>query len=70
VGESLGLSNSFAQCIINQETRAEVEQDMQDGLHVGVQGTPTFIVNGEFLVGAQSEMAFKSMFEKMGLAID
>jgi protein-disulfide isomerase len=70
VGKSLGLSDSYAECVINEETRVEVEQDMRDGMEVGVRGTPTLMVNGEFLVGAQSEAAFDAIFEKAGLVSD
>jgi protein-disulfide isomerase len=70
VGEDLGLSDDYAECIINEETRAEVEQDMRDAAEVGVRGTPTLMVNGEFLVGAVSEVAFRPLFEKAGLTTD
>lgn len=68
MGQSLGLSTDrYAECVINEETRAEVEQDIQDAREVGVQATPTFMVNGQFLVGSQSEAAFASVFEQAGL---
>jgi protein-disulfide isomerase len=70
VGKSLGLSDAYAECVINQDTRVEVEQDMRDGTEVGVRGTPTFMVNGQFLIGAQSVAAFKSVFEKVGVVVD
>ena len=70
IGKSLGLSDSYAECVVNGETRPEVEQDMRDGMEVGVRGTPTLMVNGEFLVGAQSPAAFKSIFEQAGLVSD
>jgi protein-disulfide isomerase len=56
--------------VINEDTRAEVEQDMRDGLEVGIRGTPTLMVNGELLVGVQSEAALTSVLEKAGLVID
>ncbi len=70
VGEDLGLSDDYAECIINEETKAEVEQDMRDATEVGVRGTPTLMVKGAFLVGAVSEMAFRPLFEKAGLTTD
>ena len=66
IGKSLGLSDRYAECVIGEETRAEVEQDIRDATEVGVSGTPTLMVNGEFMVGAQSVSAFRSMFEKVG----
>jgi protein-disulfide isomerase len=41
---------------------------MRDGMEVGVRGTPTLMVNGEFLVGAQSEESLRRLFEKFGIA--
>jgi protein-disulfide isomerase len=70
VGKSLRLSDSFASCVLNEETRGEVEQDMRDATEVGVRGTPTFMVNGQFLVGSQSASAFESIFEQAGLVIE
>jgi protein-disulfide isomerase len=66
IGKSLGLSDRYAECVVREETRAEVEQDMRDGTEVGVRGTPTLMVNGEFMVGAQSVTAFESIFERLG----
>src|SRR5690606_3481520 len=70
IGEYLGLADGYAECVLSEDTRAEVEQDIQDAMQVGVQGTPTFMVNGKFLVGAQSEAAFEAIFEEAGLIID
>lgn len=70
VGKSLGLSDAYANCVINEDTRSEVEQDVADATKVGVQGTPTFMVNGRFLVGTQSEAVLRSAFEEAGLVID
>lgn len=66
VGASLGLSNDYADCVANEETRSEVEQDMADAAKIGAQGTPFFLVNGKVLVGAQSAVAFSSVFEELG----
>ena len=70
LGRSLGLSEGYAACIVNEETRSEVEQDIQDASDVGVRGTPTFMINGQFLVGSQSASAFEAIFEQAGLVID
>lgn len=70
IGESLGLSNSYAECVRNEQTRTEVEQDIADALAVGVQGTPTFMINGKFLVGVQSEAAFGAVLKEAGLVVN
>jgi protein-disulfide isomerase len=66
-GKSLGLSDNYVECVRKEETRGEVEQDMRDAMEIGVQGTPSLLVNGELLVGAQSEATLKHLFEKSGL---
>jgi len=70
VGESLGLSRSYADCVRNEETRQEVEQDVEDAFEIGIQGTPTFVINGKVLVGAQSARAFRAAFEQAGRTTD
>jgi protein-disulfide isomerase len=70
VGESLNLSTAFAECVLNHETKGEVEEDIRQANQVGVRGTPTFIVNGDFLVGNQSISAFEAVFERAGLSAD
>ncbi len=68
-GEELGLSSSYFDCVRNEETRSEVEQDIADALEAGVPATPTFVINGRFLVGVQSPATFRSAFIDAGLVI-
>ncbi len=62
--DKLGLSNilqyarevgvdmdKFADCLTKERYAKEVEQDLQDGILVGVDGTPTFFVNGNKIEG-------------------
>jgi protein-disulfide isomerase len=37
---------------------------------LGIQGTPTFLINGEFLVGALPAIAFEAAFERAGLGFE
>lgn len=48
----LSLGADFATCLSERQTLEEVEQDMRDGQAIGVQGTPTFVVNGRIALGA------------------
>ncbi len=59
-GKALGLGSGFANCIVNQETVAEVEQDAKDAAAVGVRGTPSFLVNGKLMMGTVSISQFDS----------
>ncbi|MFO7286775.1 MAG: DsbA family protein [Gammaproteobacteria bacterium] len=52
-GEELGLGAGYAECVSEAQTREEVELDIEDGLSIGVQGTPTFVINGRLVVGAR-----------------
>ena len=49
----------FTTCIDTHRLRKEVEADVAEGRAIGVRGTPTFLVNGTLLVGAQPIEAFR-----------
>ena len=66
-GKSLGLGSQYAECVTNQDTLAEVEQDIQDGARVGVQGTPAFLVNGKLVMGAIPLTQFESLIKEPDL---
>jgi protein-disulfide isomerase len=53
----------FDSCISSGKYRAQVEQDLQDGIRAGVMGTPGIFVNGILLSGAQPEDAFEKVIE-------
>jgi protein-disulfide isomerase len=51
-GKELGLdSATFDPCVINDKFMDAVNQNSQEGSSQGVEGTPTFFVNGKMLVG-------------------
>lgn len=49
----------FTRCLDARTFAAAVEADVSQGRALGVRGTPTFFVNGQMLVGAQSVDAFR-----------
>jgi len=57
-------------CVQSQQFAPLIEQDYRAGLEAGVQSTPTFVVNGELLVGAQPfevwQKTLDSALEKAG----
>ena len=54
----------FEPCLNNDETRARVQADTQEGQQAGVRGTPTFFINGQPLVGAQPLETFQAAIDK------
>ena len=64
-GSSLGLNEEqFALCLESGKYVDEILMDMQDGLNAGVQGTPTFYINGVKVVGAQVYSVFKQVIDE------
>lgn len=53
----------FNQCLDDKKYYSEIAADFLAGDKDGVQGTPTLIINGEVVVGAQPYETFKSVIE-------
>jgi len=52
--QEIGLEQgAFDQCLDSGATRAGIEADVAQGVARGVRGTPTFLIDGQPLVGAQ-----------------
>jgi len=61
----IGLNGvDFNQCLDSGKYKAEVDEDSADGTAAGVNGTPSFFINGRLTVGAQPYSVFKSMIEE------
>ena len=54
---------AFNQCLDSGKHKAEVNSDVQDGARLGVEGTPTFFINGRQLVGSQPLTAFQKIID-------
>ena len=62
--KDLGLdSGKFDSCLDDGKYEDEVKNDFQDGAQAGVQGTPSFFINGKQLSGAQPFSAFKQAID-------
>lgn len=60
----LGLDRSkFDSCLDSGKMASEVAADMQDGIDVGISGTPGFIINGKLVSGAQPYSVFKQAID-------
>lgn len=63
--KSLGLDlEKFNSCLDSGKYTQAVKDDMVLGQSVGVQGTPSFFINGKRLVGAQPFESFKAIIEE------
>ncbi len=64
-GEKLGLSiDAFTACLDSGTYAEKIDQDLAEGHELGVQGTPTFFVNGRMLSGAQPFFRFSQMIDE------
>ncbi|MDX2162143.1 MAG: thioredoxin domain-containing protein [bacterium] len=54
---------AFTACYQARTPEAGIDADLAEGQQLGVQGTPTFFVNGRILIGAQPYDVFASYIE-------
>ncbi len=61
---STGLDQqAFNDCLSSGKYAARVQQDVKDARAAGVSATPSFLINGQLLEGAQPFEAFQQMIE-------
>jgi protein-disulfide isomerase len=62
--EAEGLDKAkFDECFDSKKTQAAVKAEMAEGQSLGITGTPSFVINGRLLVGAQPIDAFKAVID-------
>jgi protein-disulfide isomerase len=62
---SLGLDQvAFEQCLSSGKMTARVQQDLDNAKNDGIKGTPSFIINGTIIEGAQPFAAFQQAIEQ------
>src|SRR5581483_4391736 len=61
---------AFQACIDSGKYAQEVQSDYQTGLQLGVNGTPTFYINGRRLIGAMPTEAFTALIDAELAAAD
>jgi protein-disulfide isomerase len=63
--KELGLNTGkFNKCLDSNEKKTLVDNDIKFGSSVGIQGTPGFFINGQFLAGAFPFQFFKEIIDK------
>ncbi|MFV0535611.1 MAG: DsbA family protein [Cumulibacter sp.] len=71
LADEIGLDQQqFVADLNADDTVKQVAQNMQEGLSLGVTGTPTFILGGEPIVGNQSPDVFITAIDQMLAAQD
>ena len=56
----LGISEeNYNTCIKDPKIKEMVDQDFSEGQQMGISGTPSFIIEGELLIGAQPISEFR-----------
>ena len=61
---------AFDQCYQHRTFAAAIQQDVQDGLRVGVQGTPTFFFNGVRVQGQLDGLTLEYLIQRFLKASD
>lgn len=62
----LGLNGDvFAGCLAEGKHTAAVQADLEQGIALGVDGTPAFFINGNFVSGAQPFEVFRGAIESL-----
>ena len=55
--------DTFTACLDDPNTRARVTRDAEQGVAAGVDGTPTFLLNGHRVVGGRPQPILEAMIE-------
>lgn len=62
--EKLSLDmKAFNTCLENGKYNAEIQSDMEEGVRVGISGTPAMFINGRLLIGAQPYADIQKIIE-------
>jgi protein-disulfide isomerase len=57
-------SAKFKACLVSETAKAAIQQDLREAKQLGINGTPTFIVNGAVVRGAISFEEFRAVIDR------
>lgn len=64
LARSLGLdADKLQSCLSSQKYKGDVDADLEEAANLGIQSTPTFLVNGIPISGAQPFSAFREVID-------
>ncbi len=67
--EALGLDGAaFAECLSSDRYHTMISNDLDVGMQLGVNGTPAFFINGNFVSGAQPFAVFDQAIQQLSAA--
>lgn len=52
-------------CVESNRHAERIQADMREGVNAGVRSTPSFLINGQLLVGAQPYPVWEQIFEQI-----
>jgi protein-disulfide isomerase len=55
----------FTACLQNNQTADRIQADLNEAQQAGFRGTPTFVINGKVLVGAQPLQVFQQELDRL-----
>ena len=65
IASDLGLDKTaFTTCLDDHRYTAEIQSDAADAAALGLNGTPSFVINGRILVGALPFASFKAIIDE------
>lgn len=65
VAKDLGLNtDEFKSCLDSKKYQSKIQKDYEEGTSIGVNGTPTFFINGRQVVGAQPYSVFETIINQ------
>ena len=63
--EKVGLNvQAFEKCVESGKFRDVIQKDVDEGARLGVNGTPSFFINGRLLAGAEPVERFASIIDE------
>ena len=66
LARALGLNrDKFDSCLDSQKYKDKVDRDTEEGRAVGVEATPSFIISGKRIRGAQSFSTFQGIIDRL-----
>jgi protein-disulfide isomerase len=65
IAQEIGLAmGPYTECFSSKKYEKEIQKDFEDGTQYGVEGTPTFFVNGIMVTGAASLTEFETVIKQ------